>query len=112
MKEFKNVIGPCILKEEPEKLVIQVIPPPELHLYEHIITKVTDTICAVDPSYKDFLNSKNITRHGYNGGGYDGPNYKKIVECMDELEAMADLRTMPMIATLRKFKQGIVLKLI
>ena len=90
------------MKEKPEKLVIEIISPPELHLYEHIITKITDIICDLDPSYKDFLNSKNITGHGYN----DGPNCKKIVHCMDEVKAIADLMIIPMIATLRKFKGG------
>ena len=30
----------------------------------------------------------------------------KIVHCMDEMKAIADLKIIPMIATLRKFKGG------
>ncbi len=106
MKEFKNLIAPCLLKEEPNKYIIDVIPIPELHVYEHVVTKVADLLTEVNPSVQEFFTAKCISRHGYNGGGYDGPNCKNILKSLDDLEATTDLTTVPMITTLRKFKAG------
>ena len=106
MQEFKNVIAPCLIQDDPEKLIIDVIPPPELHLYEHIVTKLADLLGEVNPSVLEFFKRKCIVRHGYNGGGYDGPNCKKILFNLDELDALSDLNTLPSISTLRKFKAG------
>ena len=84
-------------------LIRYVIPPPELHLYEHVVTKVTDILMSdVAPSWRRRL----VTRYGYNGGGYNGPNCRKVLSSLDELMTVAPVPMIPCIQTLRKFKKG------
>ena len=105
MKSYKNVVRPCLIEESGETLVIDIVPPPELHLFEHIVTQITDVLMA-EESIKKFLIGKTVTRHGYNGGGFDGPNCRKVLSCLDELITIAPLLMIPCIETLRKFKIG------
>lgn len=105
MKHYKNVISPCLLDEPSDKLVIDAIPPPELHLFEHIVTKVTDVLMT-DQTIESFLTKKTVTRHGYNGGGYDGPNCQKILSSLDDMTTIASLDLIPCIEALRKFRKG------
>ena len=53
-----------------------------------------------------FFSQHTITRHGYNGGGYDGPNSKKILGLLDEMAKIIQVDFQPCILVLRKFKQG------
>ena len=102
LKHYKNVISPCLLDEPSDKLVIDAI---ELHLFEHIVTKVTDVLMT-DQTIESFLTKKTVTRHGYNGGGYDGPNCQKILSSLDDMTTIASLDLIPCIEALRKFRKG------
>ena len=104
MQNYKNVIHECILRESFETEVLDVIPPPELHLYEHIVTKIADII-TTDKNVEQFFSQHTITRHGYNGGGYDGPNSKKILGLLDEMAKIIQVNFQPCILVLRKFKK-------
>ena len=45
MQLYKNVIHPCLLVEPGEMYVLDVIPPPELHLLMKIITEISNVLC-------------------------------------------------------------------
>ena len=105
MQEYKNVINKCLLEEEEDVFVIDVVPPPELHLFEHVVTKIADELTK-DVMINNFFALKGITRHGYNGGGYDGPNCNKILHNLDEITSLAGMSSLPFIDSLRKFKKG------
>ena len=45
MKNFKNVIKPSLLKESDDTLVLDVVPPPELHLLMKIVTVCAQLLC-------------------------------------------------------------------
>nr|XP_047136675.1 uncharacterized protein LOC124813537 [Hydra vulgaris] len=57
-----------------------------------------------EESIKKFLIGKSVTRHDYNGGGFDRHNCQKVLSCLDELITIAPLLMIPCIETLRKFK--------
>ena len=74
MQIYKNLVGPCLPQENPDTLIIiDIVPSPELHLFEHIVTQVTDVLMAKEYTI-NYLLSKTVTRYGYNGERYDGPN--------------------------------------
>ena len=85
MKLYKNVIHPCLLDEEGEKLVLEVIPPPELHMLMKIVTEVGD-ILRLEPDIATWLKDYGIIWHGYNGGGLDGRNANKVLKSIPALE--------------------------
>ena len=77
MKHFNNVINSSILKEDEEKLVIENVPIPELHLYLNHITNISRMITTnihIDRWFKD----KHIHFHGYNGGGLDDLSVERL----------------------------------
>ena len=64
--------------------IIDIVPPPELYLFKHIVTHVTNVLMAEEFT-KNYLLSKTVTRYGYNGGGRDGPNCHKVLSCLNKL---------------------------
>nr|XP_047132520.1 uncharacterized protein LOC124811227 [Hydra vulgaris] len=85
MQLYKNVIHPCLLVESGEMYVLDVIPPPELHLMMKIITEISNVFCK-EPDVALWLKKHGIIWHGYNGGGLDGRNANKIRKLLPNLE--------------------------
>jgi hypothetical protein len=100
-----NVIHPCLIKEDPSKLILDQLPPPELHLLIGVVNKLMDLLIAqVGLEWTEhWTKSHHIIRHGYSGGGYDGKNSKKILECLDDLSNQVPLICLPIIDVLRSF---------
>ena len=70
MQLYKNVIHPCLLDEAGDMHVLDVIPPPELHLLIKIVTEILRVLCK-EPDIAAWLSNCEIIWHGYNGGGLD-----------------------------------------
>ncbi|XP_047144047.1 uncharacterized protein LOC124817711 [Hydra vulgaris] len=85
MQLYKNVIHPCLLVESGEMYVLDVIPPPELHLMMKIITEISNVFCK-EPDVALWLKKHGIIWHGYNGGGLDGRNPNKIRKLLPDLK--------------------------
>ena len=77
MKNYKNVIKPSLLKESDNTLVLDVVPPPELHLLMKIVTVCAQLLCN-QPAVANWFKASGIIFHGYNGGGLDGRNSNKV----------------------------------
>jgi len=73
MKTYKNVIKPSLLKESDNTLVLDVVPPPELHLVMKIVTVCAQLLCN-QPAVANWFKASGIIFHGNNGGGLDGRN--------------------------------------
>ena len=89
MKDFYNVINPCLLDENNAKTIIEIVPIPELHILMKVVTKLTELLCS-NLDLKQWLKSKGIHWHGYNGGGLDGKNSNKVLKLLAELSQMID----------------------
>ena len=77
MKNYKNVIKPSLLKESNNTHVLDVVPPPELHLLMKIVTVCAQLLCN-QPAVANWFKASGIIIHGYNGGGIDGRNSNKV----------------------------------
>ena len=86
MKHFNNVIKTSILKENDDTLVIENIPIPELHLYLNHVTNIATKLIS-NLQIKKWFEDKGIYFHGYNGGGLDGPNCRKLISKVTELKS-------------------------
>ena len=74
MKDFSNVIESSLTIADPETLVIDVHPPPELHLLIGVVNHLIKLCINVDSGILDLMNAQNIFRHGPQGGGLEGNN--------------------------------------
>ena len=57
MHNYKNITNPCLLDEKLDDEIINIIPPPEYHLYEQHVSKITDLL-FIDKTLKEFLEKK------------------------------------------------------
>ncbi|XP_065684973.1 uncharacterized protein LOC124807737 isoform X1 [Hydra vulgaris] len=85
MQIYKNVIHPCLLDVAEDTHVLDVVPPPELHLLMKIVTEISNVLCK-EPEIAVWLSNHGIIWHGYNGGGLDGRNANKIRKLLPDLE--------------------------
>jgi hypothetical protein len=79
--EFMNCVHDPILQGEYTLPIIQLIPPPELHLMLGAVNKIYDELNRIwgdDLAYK-FAAKHNITRIGYHGGSMEGNQCKMIL---------------------------------
>ena len=86
---FKNCVKPPLLKADPDAAVVEVVCPPELHLFTGTTNVILDglqdkTVEKVKAGQmaKDayqFLESANIQREPYFGKKLNGPNCKKLI---------------------------------
>ena len=79
IKQFFNVIQPCLTIAGPEKLVMEVHPLPELHILLGVVNHLVKLCINVDNNTLGLLKRHNIFQHGYQGGGLDGSNSFKWV---------------------------------
>ena len=74
MKEFSNVIQPCLTVADPKKMVMDVHPLPELHLLMGMVNHLIKLCINVNPQIVNLLNDHNTYQHRYQEGGLDGNN--------------------------------------
>ena len=84
MSKFKNVINKCLLEEDEDTYVLDLIPISELHHMMKVTTSLCD-ILRLDDSVKEFFKKQGIFWHGYNGGGLDGVNSNKVFKKLDQI---------------------------
>ena len=82
MKNYINVINPRILflTEDPDTILENLIPPPELHLLWALL------LLDAWPGFDQWIKTKNIFQRGYQGRGWDGDNSNRILKNLDNLE--------------------------
>lgn len=111
MSEYKNVINPRLLytEEDPETLLEELFPIPELHILMGITSKLGVLLLSLWPLFVKWLKSNYIMFRGYHGVGFDGNNASKFLKLADILErdisndGKFDL--LPIIHCLRKFQR-------
>ena len=63
MKNYKNVIKPSLQKESDHTLVLDVVPPPELHLLLKIVTVCAQLLCN-QAAVANWCKASGILFHG------------------------------------------------
>ena len=85
MSDYDNVINKCLLEEEDEVIILDLVPISELHHMMKIVTSLSN-ILVKDNQVKELLKSLGVHWHGYNGGGLDGKNSDKVLKKLDQIE--------------------------
>ena len=88
MKDCMNVINPRILylEEDPDTLIQDLVPPPELHLLIGVVALLGGLLLDLWSGFDDWLKERNILQRGYQGRGWDGNNSNVILKQLDALE--------------------------
>ena len=79
------MVNVCLIKERNKsKLVLEVIPLPELHMLIGFVNHISTYIIFYWPEYKDWVNSLGCIRRGYHGGTYEGNTCRIILKNCDQ----------------------------
>ncbi len=86
-QKFENCINEPLLDGEDETEILDVIPPPELHLMLGAVNRIFDALNSAwgdDNAYK-WASKNNITQIGYHGGCLEGNKCSLLLKKMPDL---------------------------
>lgn len=81
-KDYFNCINKPLIGDDPQTTILDIIPPPELHLMLGATNHIFDALnenWGGNQAYNWGL-KHNITRVDYHGGSLDGNNCKRLLE--------------------------------
>ena len=114
-KSHKSCIAQPLFKYEDEYLIIDIIPPMELHLILGIVNRLYDFMdrdlaaAGMTVTAKDWSDLLCISRRHYHGGQFIGNHCSKLLESVGILEEMLLLNgaivAIPYVETFRKFQK-------
>ena len=88
---YDNVINWPLLTGPDDKLVLDMFPPPQLHLMIRIVNHILDNLSKVSKKWYgqdyvlDFVKQTGIARQDYHGGGFEGRVVNKISRKIHDL---------------------------
>ena len=101
-KKYGNVIHTSIVKgRSPDSLLIEVIPPPELHLLTGPVNTLYKAMEKLWPNASQWLVACHVQRVAYHGGNFTGNSARTLLKNVDRLQAMCPLQILPYVAPLR-----------
>ena len=108
--KFANVIHRPLIKGEEDEKIIDRIPPEELHLMMGgVDTHVNVIILLRGLEYLEiWTRSVHVMRHGYQGGGFNGGNAKKILDHLESLRSYLPADLGPLVDSLEAFRKVVV----
>ncbi len=102
-KYYDNVVHSSLLAVPADFVVLQVIPPPELHL----LTGVTLTLCqGLQREWAEcheWLDACGVQRDEYHGGSFTGNASCRLLRSTDQLRSMCPLAGLPFAAAFCAF---------
>lgn len=85
-KEFGNVVRPCLLRRAPgSTAVVDIVPPPELHLLTGIMNTMYAALKEEWPECERWLAACHVVREAMNGGCFTGNSCKMLLHNVDLL---------------------------
>jgi len=101
-KTHGNVIHPPLLHKEQQGNVIDVIPPPELHLLIGSFTTLFKHLESKSPqTAQRWLRECHITKDEYHGGTFAGNNARALLKKVDLLASFCSLDILPNVEAFR-----------
>lgn len=105
-KNFKSCIHQPLFQGPPNMSVLQVLPPPELHLMIGVVNKIVEFMLEVCPTIvNEWLRRCHVLRQvTRTGPSFTGNSAKKLLDNIDLLRSMADFEILKYIEVLHNFK--------
>ena len=105
-KLFDNVIHPSIVKpNDLEKSVLDVIPPPELHLFLGPVNTIYNALTEKWKGSSEWLKRCHVEREAFLGGSFTGNSCKILLNNVDLLRSMCPIDCLPYVDALQSFSQ-------
>ena len=89
-------------------LILQLIPPPELHLLIGPVNTIYEAMNKVWPVSDEWLARLNVKREEYHGGSFNGNESLKLLKNLSLLEELSPPSVKGYIDTLNSFNEVIV----
>ena len=106
-KHTANVVHPPILSGANDTLILDILPPPELHLLLGVVNHIFQKMKSVWPNAEKWPASLNMKLGPYHGDMFEGNDCRKLLRNVDELQQLAEaesaFQVFGFIKALRKF---------
>ena len=100
-KEHGNVVHPSIIKGDVDNAyVIDIIPPPELHLLTGIFRTIFNSMKSVWPEAESWPQKFHVSKESWHGGTFTGNATRTLLKNVDSLRAMCPLHCLPFVEVL------------
>lgn len=105
-KNYQCCINPPIFSGDDSKKILDIIPPPELHLMLGVVNTMVDNMeKECEESTESWIRKCNVKREVANGGtGFNGNSCRTLLKKVDILRANGDIRCLKYVETFSKFK--------
>lgn len=108
-KAYGNVIHPSIIKGDIDMVrVIEVIPPPELHLMIGAFCTIYNCMKIAWPDVDMWLERCHVSKEQRHGGTFTGNVTRTLLKNIDALQAMCPLKCLPFVKVLRCLNEVVV----
>jgi hypothetical protein len=104
-KNYDNVVHPSIVNGQNEKSVLELIPPPELHLLIGPVNTMYFGLKKVWTDCDKWLKKCNVQQEAMHGGSFNGNNCRTLLKKIDDLQAMCPIQCLPYVAAFRSFSK-------
>ena len=88
LQHFNNVINASLIEYEDaiaDTCVIHKVTPPAVHMMMGATEKIVGGLRGQFKEFDSWARDNHIFRRGYQGGGFDGVNCKKILDKVDKI---------------------------
>ena len=107
-RAFGNVVHEPIISGKTDSLVLELIPPMELHLLLGVVNHIYKTLKTAWPRATEWPASLHINEEPFHGGHFAGNDCHKLLQNLDLLQHLAEkdsaFQVFPFIETFRKFQ--------
>jgi hypothetical protein len=105
-KNFNNVVHPSIVKGSDTSItVLEVIPPPELHLFSGPVNTMYAGLAALWPGVSAWIEKCHVVREAMHGGSFTGNSCKMLLSKVDLLQSMCPLNCLKYVEAFRAFSK-------
>jgi hypothetical protein len=102
-RNFDNVVQPCLLRGPPTVDIVQLLPPPALHLLTGTVGTIFNGLQATWPDCQHWLSDCHVTQDPQHGGSFTGNASRILLRNTDRLAAMCPLSALPFVEAFRAF---------
>ena len=100
-KIYGNVIHPSVLSTKSDSLVIDLVPPPELHLLLGAVNTMYSGMLSIWPDAATWVHKCNVTEDPMHGGCFNGNGCRQLLMKTDILQTTAPITVQPFVTAFK-----------
>ena len=104
-KQFDTVVHPSIITGADDALILDHLPPPELHLLTRPVTTLFAGLVSLWPNAHTLLKACNVECESYHGLSFTGNDARHLLKNVDMLQSMCPLECLKYVRAFRAFER-------